>query len=229
MKRSPVKSHPTLREHIVEHIKDAIVSGNLRPGERVPEPEIAQRFGVSRTPIREAFRQLESEGFIVITPRKGAIVSPITEKDVREFYAIKSLLESYAARKACPRFTDKDITRLEHLNNEMHRCAKKNDTKGFFRLDNQFHETFLKACENEKLRLLINHLIQQFERFRFTALSLPGRMSESARQHTEIIKAFMDKDEGLVERLVRANAERGCEILVHEIGLSNPKGLSSPK
>jgi DNA-binding GntR family transcriptional regulator len=81
----PVQKPLTLRERIVEFIKDAILSGKLAPGERVPEQEIAESFGISRTPIREAFRQLESEGFITVVPRKGAVVSAITAKDVADF------------------------------------------------------------------------------------------------------------------------------------------------
>src|SRR3989338_1581452 len=114
----------TLRERIVDFVKDAVLKGRLRPGERVPEQEIAQSLGISRTPIREAFRQLESEGFISVAPRKGAVVSPITDKDVKEFYEIKSLLEGFAARTACPKLTDKDIRRLEALNAQIAKCAE---------------------------------------------------------------------------------------------------------
>lgn len=213
----PVERQLTLRERIVDFIKDAVVSGRLKPGERVPEQEIAESFGISRTPIREAFRQLESEGFISVTPRKGAVVSPITDQDVREFYAIKSLLEGFAAKTACVKLTQKDIKKLESLNSQMERCAEKNDVKGFFKLDNQFHDTFLKSCGNEKLCALVHQLVQQFERFRITALSLPGRMADSVRQHGEIIEAFKNRDMNLVESLVRANAERGRDVLVEEI------------
>ena len=213
----PVERPLTLRERIVEFIKDAVISGRLRPGERVPEQEIAESFGISRTPIREAFRQLESEGFISLIPRKGAVVSPITDRDVREFYAIKSLLEGYAAGTACPALTPRELRRLEGLNAAMERCAQREDVKGFFRLDNAFHETFLRACGNEKLQTLVHNLVQQFERFRITALSLPGRMKESVRQHGEIIEAFRRGDAELVERLVRENAEKGRDVLVDEI------------
>ena len=109
----PIERHLTLRERIVEFIKDAVISGSLKPGERVPESEIAERFGISRTPIREAFRQLESDGFLLMTPRKGAVVSPITDKDVREFYAIKSLLEGFAAGEACEKLTEKEIKQFQ--------------------------------------------------------------------------------------------------------------------
>lgn len=213
----PVERQLTLRERIVDFIKDAVVSGRLKPGERVPEQEIAESFGISRTPIREAFRQLESEGFISVTPRKGAVVSPITDQDVREFYAIKSLLEGFAAKTACVKLTQKDIKKLESLNSQMERCAEKVDVKGFFKLDNQFHDTFLRSCGNEKLCALVHQLVQQFERFRITALSLPGRMADSVRQHNEIIEAFKNSDMNLVESLVRANAERGRDVLVEEI------------
>ena len=219
----PVEKPLTLRERIVDFIKDSVVSGRLKPGERVPEQEIAENLGISRTPIREAFRQLESEGFISVTPRKGAVVSPITDKDVNEFYAIKSLLEGFAAKTACPKLAQRDIKRLESLNAQMAKCAEKKDVKGFFKLDNQFHDIFLKACGNEKLCAMVYQLVQQFERFRVTALSVPGRMNDSVRQHRDIIEAFRDSNAALVESLVMANAEKSGHMLVEELLKDRPK------
>ena len=213
----PVEKPMTLREQIVDFIKDSIVSGRLKPGERVPESDIAENLGISRTPIREAFRQLESEGFITVTPRKGAVVSPITDRDVKEFYEIKSLLEGYAARTACDKMTDKEIKRLESLNASMVKCEAKEDFKGFFRYDNDFHATFLRACGNDKLLAMVHGLVQQFERFRMTALSLPGRMEVSLKQHSDIIDAFKESNATKVETLVMANAEKGRDFLVEEI------------
>jgi len=174
----PVERQLTLRERIVAFVKDSIINGRLKPGERVPEHEIAENFGISRTPIREAFRQLESEGFITVIPRKGAVVSPITAKDVSEFYAIKSLLEGYAAGLACTKFTEKELKKLTQINKQMQKCATKNDVQGFYRLDNQFHEIFLSSCGNDKLCVLAHQIAQQFERFRIMALSMPGRMKK---------------------------------------------------
>src|SRR3989304_8413620 len=105
----PVERPLTLRERIVDFIKDSIISGRLKPGERVPEQEIAESFGISRTPIREAFRQLEGEGFISVVARKGAGASPSPDNAVRDFYVIKSLLEGYAARIACQTLAPKDL------------------------------------------------------------------------------------------------------------------------
>ncbi len=93
VKSKQIERHQTLREKILETIREAILKGDLKPGEKVAEPELAERFGISRTPIREAFRQLESEGYLTVIPRKGAVVAALSERDVQEFYAIKSILE----------------------------------------------------------------------------------------------------------------------------------------
>jgi DNA-binding GntR family transcriptional regulator len=213
----PLEKPATLRERIVSFVKDAIIEGRLRPGERVPEHEIAETLGISRTPIREAFMQLESEGFIAVAPRKGATVSTITAKDVKDFYAIKSLLEGYAARISCRRLTEKDIKKLKDLNSQMKKCAEKNAVREFFRLDNLFHGIFLKACDNDKLCVMAHQVVEQFERLRLAALALPGRMQLSVKQHVEIIAAFSKRNEDRVESLVRENAELSAEVLVKEL------------
>ncbi|MDH4226305.1 MAG: GntR family transcriptional regulator [Deltaproteobacteria bacterium] len=214
---SEIEKPLTLRERIVEFVKDSIIKGKLHPGERVPEHSISESFGISRTPIREAFRQLESEGFITVVPRKGAVVSSISASDVKDFYAIKSLLEGYAAKKACLKLSEKDIKKLQDLNRQMVKCAEKNDVKGFFRLDNQFHEIFLRLCGNNKLCDMSHQVVRQFERLRVMALSLPGRMEASTKQHDAIIAAFEKKDENEAEKLVMKNAEFSAEILVREL------------
>src|SRR6266487_2695261 len=153
--RNPMKKHVekhlTLREKILETIRDAIIAGSLKPGEKVAEPELAERFGISRTPIREAFRQLESEGYLTVIPRKGAVVVSFSEKDVEEFYAIKSILEGYAARRACENLTPRELERLQTINGKLLHLADDGDFKGFFKMHNDFHEQFIRAADNEKL------------------------------------------------------------------------------
>ncbi len=150
-----VEKHLTLREKILETIRDAIIAGALKPGEKVAEPELAERFGISRTPIREAFRQLESEGYLTVIPRKGAVVVSFSEKDVEEFYAIKSILEGYAARRACENLTPRELERLQTINGKLLHLADDGDFKGFFKMHNDFHEQFIRAADNEKLYDLI--------------------------------------------------------------------------
>lgn len=215
MKRIKEK-HLTLREKILESIRDAIISGKITPGSRVSEPELADRFGISRTPIREAFRQLESEGYLKVIPRKGAVVSAFTQKDVEEFYAIKSILEGYAARLACSKLSDKEIVRLQTINSRLAELCAQSDIKQFFKVHNDFHDLFIKAADNDKLREMINLLVTRFQRLRLMSLSQPGRMDISVQEHNKIIKAFCERDCETAELLVRKNAEYGGRVLLDE-------------
>ena len=208
--------HRTLREKILENIRDAIISGILPSGSRVSEPDLAERYGISRTPIREAMRQLESEGYLTVIPRKGAVVTSFSEKDVEEFYAIKSILEGFAAKQACARLTTKDIDRLESINQRLSELAEQGDVKQFFKVHNDFHEVFIKAANNDKLREMINTLVTRFQRLRLMSLSQPGRMLVSVQEHQKIIGAFKDKCCEQAEILVRKNAEYGGRVLLSE-------------
>ncbi|MBT1073804.1 GntR family transcriptional regulator [Geobacter grbiciae] len=216
--KKPLEKHLTLREKILETIRDAIMTGALRPGEKVAEPDLAERFGISRTPIREAFRQLESEGYLTVIPRKGAVVTAFSPRDVEEFYAIKSILEGYAARRACEKLSSKDIERLRTINDRLRHMADDGDIKHFFRIHNDFHDLFLKAADNEKLYELITNLVRKFQRLRYASLSLPGRMKISVQEHDKIIEAFLKRDPDKAEVLVRKNAEYGGKVLMQNDG-----------
>jgi DNA-binding GntR family transcriptional regulator len=212
--RRHIDKHLTLRERILETIRDAITSGKLKPGEKVAEPELAERMGISRTPIREAFRQLESEGYLTVIPRKGAVVISFSERDIEEFYAIKSILEGYAARLACLKLSNREIDRLVSINEKLRQLAVEGDVKQFFRIHNDFHELFIRGADNDKLRDLISDLLRKFHRLRIASLSLPGRMQVSVQEHDKIIEAFRNRNADLAEQLVRKNAEYGGKVLV---------------
>jgi DNA-binding GntR family transcriptional regulator len=189
----------------------------MKPGERVSEPELAERFGISRTPIREAFRQLESEGYLEVIPRKGAVVASLSERDVEEFYAIKIILEGFAARMAAENLSSKDIERLESINERLQQIAKDGDVKTFFRVHNEFHEVFIKAAGNEKLYEMINHLVLRFKRLRLASLSQPGRMEISVDEHRNMIQAFKNHDGERADNLVRHAATIGADVLIQSL------------
>jgi len=212
--RKTIEKHLTLREKILETIRDAISSGALKPGERVAEPDLADRFGISRTPIREAFRQLESEGYLTVIPRKGAVVISFSSKEVDEFYAIKSILEGYAAHCACKNLTEKEIDKLTAINEKLCQLAEEGDIKHFFKIHNDFHELFRKAADNQKLDEMITGLVEKFQRMRYASLSNPGRMQISVLEHNKIIEAFRARNAELAEQLVRKNAEYGGRVLM---------------
>lgn len=209
-----IEKHPTLREKILENIRDAIISGSLKPGCKVSEPELAERFGISRTPIREAFRQLESEGYLTVIPRRGAVVSEFNIKEVEDFYAIKSILEGYAARQACSRLTDKELERLQAINTRLSELANENDIRTFFKLHDEFHAIIITASDNEKLKEMIYSLITRFQRLRYMSLSLPGRMKVSVQEHEKILDAFRRNDAESAANLAQKNAEYGGRVLI---------------
>lgn len=217
MRKKPIERHQTLREKILEAIREAILKGTLKPGEKVAEPELAERFGISRTPIREAFRQLESEGYLTVIPRKGAVVTSLSERDVEEFYAIKSILEGYAARMAAENLTEKEIERLETINERLKQLTQEGDVKTFFRIHNEFHDLFIRAAGNDKLTELISQLMLKFNRLRLTSLALPGRMEISVQEHEKIIEAFRRKDGAAADNQVRKTAAYGGQVLIQSM------------
>lgn len=220
MKRRPIERHQTLRERILETIREAILSGQLKAGEKVAEPELAERFGISRTPIREAFRQLESEGYLTVIPRKGAVVTDLSEREVEEFYSIKSILEGYAARVAAEKMSTKDYERLEAINMRLKKLAEEGDVKTFFRVHDEFHELFIRAAGNDKLFDLIGQMLRKFNRLRMASLALPGRMEISVQEHMKILDAFRRHDGEMADNLVRKNAAYGGQVLIQSLGQS---------
>jgi len=218
LRKKPIERHQTLREKILETIRESILKGNLKPGEKVAEPELAERFGISRTPIREAFRQLESEGYLTVIPRKGAVVTELSERDVSEFYAIKSILEGYAARLAARNLSPRDIEKLEQINQRLEHLAEDGDVKSFYRVHNEFHDLFIKASGNEKLAELIEQVGMKFNRLRMASLSLPGRMEISVAEHRKIIEAFQKKDGEAADNLVSRTAALGGKVLIKSMG-----------
>ncbi|NOY87291.1 MAG: GntR family transcriptional regulator [Deltaproteobacteria bacterium] len=220
-----LKKHKTLREQIATSLRESIIRRELPPGQKLTEPELAAKLGISRTPIREAFRQLESEGFLAVIPRRGAVVSTITAKQVEDFYEIKSLLEGFAARVVAEKISDSDIEKLKRVNSQLAGLAEKGQLEAFFAKNNDFHNYFIKLCGNEKLLEIRDGMVQRFKGFRMATLSLPGRLMESVNQHKSIIRAFEKKDGRLAEAVVVEHALLGGEELVKMIKRMEESGI----
>lgn len=206
----------TLRERIADALREAIIRGELSPGARLQEVEIAKSYQTSRTPVREAFRQLESEGFVRIRSRRGAVVAPITERDIRDFYELKSVLEGYAARRSISRMSDSDINKMDDLNKRLKTAYEQGNVGEMIPVHNEFHEIFVRACGNERLAELVRSLVNQFQRFRI-ALSHTDAVEDSIREHDEIISAFRARDEERACNLVQGNAAQGAERLIAKL------------
>ena len=209
----------TLRERVAESLREAIVKGEIKAGSRLQEVEIAESYQTSRTPVREAFRQLETEGFLLIKPRRGAIVAEITARDIREFYEMKGVLEGYAARKAAENLTDAQIDQMEQLNRQLQECYEKSNVSAMLSIHNQFHEIFVNAAGNEQLALLIRGLVNRFQRYRI-ALSHTSSILESVSQHEKIVQAFRSRDSELAASLVSLNSQLGSKALMDNLKIA---------
>lgn len=209
-----------LSEDIADSIKTAIIKGKLKPGERISEGDLADTMGISRTPLREAFRKLENEGFITITPRKGAVVKEIDPGEARDLYIIKGTLEGLAARLAAPMIKDRDIEKLVKINEELKGLMDGNDLETFYRLHRRFHMVFVKASGNAKLIQMISNLNDHFKRFGIVSLTLPGQFEQTIQQHEQIIKAFRKGDEKIAEEKVKENVQTGGRVLLDHLSES---------
>jgi DNA-binding GntR family transcriptional regulator len=174
-------------------------------------------MGISRTPLREAFRKLENEGFIAIIPRKGAVVTGIDPDEVSDLYEIKSTLEGLAARLAVAKMKRGDIARLERINGELRELIDNNDLEAFYRAHTKFHEVFVRLSGNKRLSQMISNLNDHFKRFGIVTLTLPGQYENAIKQHDEIIQAFKRGDEKAVEEKVRTNVMTGGMVLVEHL------------
>jgi DNA-binding GntR family transcriptional regulator len=198
-----------LRDRIAEMVRESIIDGRIRPGERLAEPDLASRLGVSRTPLREALLQLDSEGFVVVTPRRGAVVSDLSIDDARETYLVKGALECLAARLACERITEEELESLRDNNERMGQMAtaRNRDNRRLLQLNSEFHATICAASGVEKLIQYVHILRSQTLRYNYIYLSVLSHLSASVREHARILEALARRDGEAAEGAVRAHED----------------------
>ena len=195
-----------LREIVFETIRNAIISGDLKPGERVMEVQMAESLGVSRTPVREAIRKLELEGLIIMLPRKGAYVADLSVKDLTEVMEIRASLEGLAAGLASIRIDAAEIEELEIYALRFHKSIDE-DVDALIRKDFEFHDAIFKASRNERLIQLNNNLIEQVQRFREIYHKKVNKSKETSREHYAIVEAISNRDVDKAEKLARIHIE----------------------
>lgn len=200
-------NYKPLREIVFETLREAIISGVLIPGERLMEIQLAEEMGVSRTPVREAIRKLELEGFVVMIPRKGAYVSGISMKDIADVFELRAALEGLAAGLAAERVTEEELEQLERILVKLGECVQNNDLEQLVELDTEFHDTLFKASRNERLVQIVSNLREQIQRFRTTTLAAPGRMKFAIQEHKKIVEAVSERNVELARALASEHIE----------------------
>ena len=199
--KNEVNDKYSLRGRVFQKLREDILSGKYKEHEELKEVAIGEELGVSRTPVREAFRQLELEGLIQIVPNKGAYVTGITAKDVKDIYMIRSLLEGLCARWATKKITRERIEELEEiiLLSEFH--LKKEHYDQLIELDNRFHMKLYEACESKMLIHLLKDFHQYVQRQRQQTLSDHARSAAAVEEHKSIMEAIRDQNAQLAEKL----------------------------
>lgn len=204
----------SLRGRVFHKIREDILNGKYKESEELKEVAIGEELGVSRTPVREAFRQLELEGLIQIIPNKGAYVTGITVKDVKDIYMIRSKLEGLCARWATENISEEQMEELEEniYLSEFH--ASKGHSEQIAELDNRFHEILYGACKSKMLEHQLRDFHEYVLRVRRKTLSQNQRSTASTKEHRMIMEAIKDKNPDEAERLANIHIVNAYQNMV---------------
>ncbi|NLI88847.1 MAG: GntR family transcriptional regulator [Epulopiscium sp.] len=212
-----IDEYQPLRDIVFQTLRKAIITGELLPGERLMETKLAEKLGVSRTPVREAIRKLELEGLVIMVPRKGAQVAPFTQKDIKDVLEVRGALEALAARLACERMDERAFLRLELVNTEYEYAAQEGDIETMIAKDVEFHEVIFEATENDKLVQMFGNLGEQVHRFRIAYLKNSEASVVVQEEHRQILKALRERDVELVSELSTVHIQRQSDTIIEFI------------
>ncbi len=190
-----------LRDKVFNKLRDDILSGKYKVNEELKEVALGNTLGVSRTPVREALRQLELEGLVTIIPNKGAYVKGITEEDIHDIFVIRTYLEGLCAKWACRHATQEELDSLDEIICLAEFNATKNKYEQMAELDSRFHQTLYDACGSKMLRHVLRDFHQYVESVRKQTLSRSERACAAIEEHKGILEAIKNRDEELAERL----------------------------
>ena len=211
-KLTPIKldSYQPLREVVFETLRDAIRKGILKPGERLMEIHLAEQLGVSRTPVREAIRKLELEGYVIMMPRRGTYVSNLSIKDINEVFEIRTSLDSLASGLAAERITDEELEHLQRLLVVIGEAIKEKNMEKIVEADTKFHDILYQASRNNRLVGIIYNLREQLTSFRAKSMAYPGRLEE----HRRIVDTIAQGDAVAAQKASEYHMERSEHTLL---------------
>ena len=200
-----IAEHQPLPDKIANFVREAIIVGKLKPGEKISEAKLADELHISRTPIREAIRMLESEGFVSIIPRRGTIVSEFSIEDLYEYFQIKACLEGFAAAGVTDSLGEREFNKLKRLNEDEMAAIKTCDFSNYLRIHDEFHQIFLTKTPNRKLFSLIQHMGFHIRRLEKIFNDHPEIFVACSETHANLIAAFEARDAKKVREMVEQN------------------------
>ena len=198
---------------VYEKLRQGIIKGTLRPGQKLVMAALANKFKTSETPIREAIRRLESDGYVTFTPHSGAVVTEINQQELSEIYVIRISLEALATRLAVPYISQDDLIWLKKKNDEMKAAVEKNRYEQLARLNKAFHLRIYKAAPFPRLYRMISDLWDAFERWPSIFTYIPERATSALIEHEQIIEALEKADVDRADDLMKEQKKKSLEAL----------------
>ncbi|WP_299092428.1 GntR family transcriptional regulator [uncultured Metabacillus sp.] len=209
---SKIDRSKTLQDQVYEYLHEKIVSGNINPGQRIVEKQISQETGVSRSPIREAIRRLNSDGLVSVSPRGGVRVYRPTFSDFNYLYECRLSLEPTAAYYAALRLDEKRRVHMSNVVDEMNLMVRKKDIEKLKILSTQFHFLIVKGSGNPYLLKMMNQLYSLISFYRNAVLNIPMRLEEGAEEHQAIWQAIQSRDGKAAEELMKTHIQRDFQF-----------------
>lgn len=206
-----------LRDVVFNTLRQAILTGELKPGERLMEIHLADKLGVSRTPIREAIRKLELEGLVTMIPRKGAEVARITEKSMNDVLEVRRAMDALCAELACERITDEETAQLRQACVAFETAVKTRDVKKIAQADVELHDIIVKATGNQRLVQLINNLSEQMYRYRFEYIKDISQHQRLIEEHRVIYESILKKDRETASQAARVHIDNQKKAIIAQI------------
>ena len=206
-----------LRDIVFKTLREAIVTGELKPGERLMEIRLANEMGVSRTPVREAIRKLEQEGLVTLIARKGAEVAPINARDLREVLEIRKALEGLACQLACQKATEEDLRGLREMNEMIRQAIEENDNERIAKLDSDFHECICVMSDNTQLISMLGRLKEHIYRYRLEYITDVKNKYVIIEEHEKILQDLEKKNEKAIQKDIGRHIEVQEKYILNSI------------
>ncbi len=208
-----------IRDSVFATLRTAILDGRFKPGERMVEREIAEKLGISRTPVREAIRKLELERLVTHIPRKGVIVAGFSTADVLEILAIRTALEGLICSMAATKIRVKDLERLDVIIAQIREENSRGNAKKVNQLHDKFHEIIYRAAESPRLYELLNNLREYINKFAHAAYTKPGRTEEALLEHAQIVAALRKRESHSAEAAAKEHVVKSSQAYMEIAGL----------
>jgi len=200
-----------LYEDVAERLRAQIFAHELAPGSWLDEQSLAQQFGISRTPMREAIKVLASEGLVTTKMNRGAYVTEVDRRDLEQIFTILSLLEGQAANETASKATEDQLTQLDNIHHRLEKSAADRDVEQFFEANVKFHELIQEIAGNKWMNGVISDLRKVLKLHRRDSLSRGGRLQNSLLEHRQILQAILKRDPAAAEAAMRKHLAHGLE------------------